>query len=388
MLKERMDALLEQFVAEGTPGCSCSVARYGETIYEGAFGVRNLQTGDPMTLDTLFRMYSMTKVITCTAALMLFERGRFLLDDPVSRFLPEFEHLLLNQDNGFAPATTKAAVEPMLIRHLFTMTSGIPYPYPAMESGRWQITSSTELARLAGAGESTSTRELARRIARLPLAFEPGTQWLYGMSHDVLGALVEELSGKPFETFLKEEIFEPLGMQSTAFRFAEVDTSRLCPMVHKDASGQWKAGSGNDFWYESSCYPALGGAGLISSLQDYQRFSAMLANGGTLDGQRIIGRHTVDLMRQNQIFDALVPYFGDVLKGIGYGLGVKTILCNAKSGISASKGSFGWGGMAGTLTLIDPEENLSFVFMQQTVPNNGGDQEPRILATIYGAFED
>ncbi len=388
MLKERMDALMKQFVAEGTPGCSCSVAKCGKTVYEGSFGVRNLETGEPMTLDTLFRMYSMTKVITCTAALMLYERGRFLLDDPVSKYLPEFANLTLIQDNGFAPPTTKPAMKTMLIRHLFSMTSGIPYPYPATESGRWQIASSTELAKLVTAGEKISTREMARRVARLPLAFEPGTQWLYGMSHDVLGALVEELSGMPFEAFLKKEIFERLQMQETSFRFAGLDSTKICPMYHKAARDQWEEGSGNDFWYETDGFPAMGGAGLISSLRDYQRFSAMLANGGKLAGARIIGRHTIDLMRQNQLFGSVAENFWDTSKGVGYGLGVKTLLCNAKSGISASLGSFGWGGMAGTLTLIDPAENLSFVFMQQTVPNEGGNQEPRILATIYGALED
>lgn len=286
-----------------------------------------------------------------------------------------------------SPPTTKPARGTMRIRHLFTMTSGIPYPYPAMECGRQQMASSGELTRMVQEGTSISTRELARRIACLPLAFEPGTQWLYGMSHDILGALIEELSGMPFEDFLHEEIFKPLGMSDTGFRFDGIDTRRLCPLYHKTQSGEWEAGSGNDDWYKTDRYPAMGGAGLLSSLPDYQRFAAMMANGGKLHGQRIIGRHTIDMLRQNQLFGDLASHFGDAASGYGYGLGVKTLMCNAKGCISASKGSFGWGGLAGTLTLIDPTENLSFVFMQQTLPNNGFNQDPRILATLYGAFE-
>jgi len=387
MLKARMDELMQRFLEEGTPGCSCSVAHQGKVIYEGAFGMRDLEVGTAMTTDAIFRMYSMTKIITCVAALMLHERGRFLLDDPVSLYLPEFADMQLVQDNGFAPPSTKPAREPMRIRHLFSMTSGIPYPYPVMECGRQQFASSQEMSEMVQAGASISTRELARRIARLPLAFEPGSQWLYGMSHDILGALIEEISGMPFEVFLRSEIFEPLGMRDTAFRFSEIDMGRLCPLYIKNAEGTWEASTGNDEWFSSDRYPAMGGSGLLSSLSDYQRFSSMLANGGKLDDVRILGRHTIDMMRQNQLFGDLADGFGDTARGFGYGLGVKTLLCNAKGCVTASKGSFGWGGMAGTLTLIDPTENLSFVFMQQTLPNNGFNQEPRILATLYGAFE-
>lgn len=386
MLKERMDRLLETFIAAGTIGCSCSVVRRGETLYEGCFGTMNRETGRPVDIDTVFRMYSMTKVVTCTAAMMLFDRGLFQLSDPVSKFLPEFAEPTVATVNGFSGVDKVRAARPMRVRDLFSMTTGLPYGNDLSESGRGVQKCFERTHRKVSKGGTVTLREWAGQLAKVPLAFEPGTSWLYGVSHDILAAFVEVVAGKPYEQFLKDELFAPLGMGSTSFRFADIDMDRLCRMYRKTETPDWTDGSGNDIWYESDRFPAFGGAGLLSTLGDYQRFAQMLACGGTLDGRKYIGRNTIDLMRTNQLTpDELKAHGGD-RSGFGYGLGVYTAMNRATGGFTTSPGEFGWAGMAGTSVLIDPDEGISLVYMQQQLPNDEGTQKPALRAVLYGAL--
>lgn len=386
ILKKRMDDLLKGFVDNGTIGCSCSVIQNDELMYENSFGYMNLEEKKPLELDTIFRMYSMTKVITCTAAMMLFERGLFQIQDPISEYLPEFKEMTVLTENGFSGYSEEKAKRQIRVRDLLSMTAGMPYGYPSMESGRRVTRLNEQLAKQVAAGDNVSVRDMVRGLARIPLAHEPGTQWLYGTCHDVLAALIEVVSGKSYEEFLREELVEPLAMKNTSFRFKDIDMDKLCSMYKKNSSGEWIEGSGNEAWYQTDLSPAIGGAGLLSTLHDYQSFAQMLALGGEYKGHKIIGRNTIDLMRKNQLTPKEMKSYSDGKSGTGYGLGVYTVMDRSIGGLNGSVGEFGWSGMAGTSVIIDPLEKISVVFMQQQLPNAEGMQKQRIRAAVYGAL--
>jgi CubicO group peptidase (beta-lactamase class C family) len=232
--------------------------------------------------------------------------------------------------------------------------------------------------------QALTTREVARRLAAVPLAFDPGTHWMYGLSHDILGALIEEISGVTVGVYLKDTIFDPLGMHDTGFHLQPSEQGRLASYyAHKNGVIQHKITESDVQYAPGSLYES-GGAGLLSTLGDYLRFAGALANGGALNGARILGRKTIDLLRadclsEEQKRDYNWPY----LRGYSYGLGVRTLVDIAAAGANGSLGEFGWCGMAGTWTLIDPAEKLAAVYMHQLSPNLESERQPRLRAAIY-----
>ncbi len=385
LLQQRLRPILETFVEKGPAGCSLMVARGGETLYEDYVGVMDLETKKPIGPDTIYRIYSMSKVITCAAALMLYERGPFALNDPLSEYLPEFKDMQVYRHNPQGALYTDKAACPIRVKDLFCMTSGIPYPGEGTETARHMARVYGDVTK-GGSDKPWTVREMTKVLSGIPLAFDPGSHWMYGMSHDVLGAFIEALSGKAFGQFLKENIFDPLGMKDTAFRIGEGKRSRLCGMYSLEADGSRRKITDMDSDYQPGASFEGGGGGLLSTLSDYTRFAQALALG-ELNGVRILSDHTIDLMATNHLDAAQMADFNwEQMAGYGYGLGVRVLIDRAAGGCSAPLGEFGWAGLAGTLVFIDRAEQLTITYMQQMMPNQEGYHMPRIRNAVYGAI--
>ena len=384
---EDLSTLLRHFIERGGPtGCGVGVMQDGRLLYETWEGIRNVETGEAMRADTIFRLASMTKVITCTALMMLYERGLFLLNDPVSEYLPEWKNATVISRQGNGDYEIVPAKNPILIRHLMNMSSGLPHGGENSESGRRILEKTMALS--SETDGNYSTRAFSKAIAQAPLAFEPGTQWHYGHSHDILGALIEVLSGKTFGTFLQEEIFQPLEMKDTFFRIPEEKKSRLCPLYGIQDGRHVPVKSKGENRYQQGALFESGGGGLLSTLADYSRFAQVLACGGEQFGVRLLGRQTIDLMRMNHLSPCQQKDFNwGYLAGYGYGLGVRTMVNPPAGGVNGALGEFGWCGALGTWVMIDPENRLSAVYMQQLIPNLEEYHQPRMRAVIYGALK-
>ncbi len=380
----RLTPLLQSLTEKGPAGCACSIYHKGELKYQECFGYADKESKTPITPDNLYRIYSMTKVITCTAALKLYERGLFQLNDPVAEYLPEFREPMVYRYTDNNALYSSPAVSPVLIKNLFTMTSGLTYDEEDTETGR-QI--SRKLAEWKAEGYKYDVRAFSKMLAAIPLSFDPGTHWRYSLSHDVLAALVEAVSGKKFGLFLKEEIFDPLGMKDTFHRLPDDKRHRLCSFYRRSEDGSLTKSDEMDEHIHPGDTFESGGSGLLSTLGDYQRFIRMLKGNGELDGVRILGRKTIDLMATNHLSPVQqTDYKWTHHAGYGYGLGVRVMTDPVKGGCNGTIGEFGWSGMLGTWMLIDRKEDLTVVYMQQMFPHMEEYSIPRIRNTVYGAI--
>jgi CubicO group peptidase (beta-lactamase class C family) len=357
-----MEASLERFVEDGQhSGVVWLVARRGEIVSLGAHGFRDREAGLPMETDTIFRIYSMSKIVTSVAALILFEEGRFDLDDPVSRSLPELESMqVMVGGTADAPLLTTAR-SPITVAHLFTHTAGFYYDFSA----------SPELATLYGRAKLTedpSLEDFVRRAATLPLMHHPGEAWTYGINTSILGRVVEVVSGQPLEDFLQSRIFGPLRMADTGFSVAPEKRGRLAKLYEHKEGRLAEAQASFGPWAEKGAGPELGGAGLFSTIGDYARFAQMLLNGGGLDGQRILGRKTVEFMTTNRL--AHLPEDHIDNRSQGFGLGVSVMIDVGQSPAPGSLGRFGWSGAATTDCGIDPQEEIIALVFTQHFPFN------------------
>lgn len=382
-----MDELLKQFSENTVPGCACAVAQNGKILYEGYYGYADLEKKKPVTEDSVFRLFSMTKVIVCTAALMLFERGKYKLNDPFSDYFPEYKNTQVAEITPNGSTVIRPAKSPMLVRHTFNMCTGLPYPstnHPTDVKMREVL---DELEQTKGKGKFT-VQDDVRALGAVPVRFDPGEQWLYGVGHDMVAAFTEVVSGMTVGEFLKKEIFEPLGMESTGFRYFGDIKDRLVQMYEPQADGSFKQIRGiHDDYMESEAVYESGGGGLFGTVRDYLTFTQMLANGGVHNGKRIIGRNTIDLMRRNMLNDAQMKDFSDTYnEGYGYGLGVRTLL-NPAGVTNMPVGEFGWTGAAGTWTSIDPADGFSVVYMHQMMPNQEEYHHHRVRSVAYGCME-
>lgn len=383
---EDLTVMLKEFVKNGPAGCACAVAKEGKILYEGYFGYADLEEKRPVTQDTVFRLYSMTKVVICTAAMMLFERGKFLLNDPVYEYIPEYRDTQVFVTNQDGSVEIRKAKNPMLIKHAFTMAVGMPYPSDDSPTGREMARVRNELQKKYGRFDIVTE---AKAMGSVPVAFEPGTHWLYGYGHDILAALIQIVSGKKVGDFLQEEIFEPLGMNDTGYRYRNGIEKRMASCYQRTENGKLeKITPFLDVFHEPDAVYEAGGAGLYSTAGDYLKFSQMLANGGVYNGKRIIGRKTIDLMRENHLNEVQLKDFrNSYLAGYGYGLGVRTLMSTAEGHSNGSVGEFGWTGMLGTYVSIDPKERLSFVYMHQMMPNMEEYHHLRVRAVVNGCLE-
>ncbi len=352
----------EHITAGDLNGASGLIARNGKVIFRETWGTYKL--------DTIVRMYSMTKAITGVAAMILYEDGKFSLSDPVSKYLPEFTTMRVAQESfdatGKRTYYTVPAEHPITVRDLFRHTSGLDYAGPKDENGEPAY---KKLNVEGGNGwVSFDLAEAVKRLATAPLNHQPGTTFHYGFSIDVLGRLVEVVSGKPLDQFFEEQIFRPLRMTDTAFFVPEEKWSRLAVLyTPKKGGGIERSTAPAQENYKKKPTLLLGGAGLVSTLDDYARFVSMLLHDGELDGVRILGRKSVELMRSDHLGD--LRRVGGFPEGYGFGL---TFAVNPGPGKTAnvgSEGEYNWGGAAGTSFWIDPKEHIIGVFLINVLPS-------------------
>lgn len=359
-----MHATVKRFVGEGKhAGIITLLARDGKIVDFQTYGYRDLERQLPMERDTICRAYSMSKIITCVATLMLFEEGWFNLDDPVAKYLPELKDMKVWKGGTADAPQLELLKRPITIKHLMTHTSGLFYDFSA---GNAEL---AKLCRDADLWSGPGLTNFIARLAKVPLMHQPGEAYTYGVNQDVQGALIESVSGKTFGAFLEERIFRPLGMKDTGFDVPSGKMSRLAKTYKHGPDGKFvedkpiletspEAGRGIE----------SGGAGIFSTAGDFARFAQMLCNGGTLDGKRILGRKTVELMTANHLVTLPNNQASSRQKGFGLGVEVTTDL-GQLSGPS-SVGQFGWYGAATTYCQIDPKERLVAIAFAQHFPFN------------------
>ncbi|WP_228275833.1 serine hydrolase domain-containing protein [Gracilibacillus oryzae] len=388
MLKDRLDQLLTGFVNNGPSGAAMSVIRNEEVLYENYIGYANKESMIRIDSDTIYRIYSMTKVVTCVAAMQLLEQGKFLLTDPLAEYLPEFRQMEVYRSGSEAALQTTASEKQILVKDLFQMTSGLVYGGNATEVERLTSQVMKDLHQIEEKAGESRLRQFSKNLAELPLEFEPGTQWKYGLSHDVLGALIEVLSGMPFGQYLSTYIFEPLQMKDTFFRIPDNKKHRLARLYDRKHDGTLSPNTVLDKNAEPIAVMESGGAGLFSTLADYQKFAHCLAMGGKTGDFQLLSKHSIQLMAQNHLGDEILPQLGwNYDNGYGYGLGVRVMMDQTKGGSTSEIGEFGWSGLAGTYVFIDPKNKLSAVYMQQMLPNFETYHQPRIRNVVYGSLD-
>ena len=378
-LAEATRALQAHVNRSNIAGVVAAVARHGRIVYFEALGQRDREAGDAMARDDLFRLYSMTRPITSTAVMMLWEEGRFQLDDPIRQYLPQFADQRVFVDAG-APdlARTRSREGDITVRNLLTHTSGI--------GSRSSPIYRAEQVRL----RSITLPQLVDNAARVPLFEDPGTRFRYGVSTTVLGRLVEVWSGQPFEEFLAERLFGPLGMTDTVF-WADGERADRLATVYRldDGSGELYPWAIEEVPFTER--PALieGGVGLLSTVMDYLRFSQMFLNGGTLDGVRVLEPETVALMTRNHVPDAVMPLSrSGYMAGSGWGLGFNVVLDASRYSFPVGDGEYWWDGSSGTRFSIDPEHGLITVIMAAVSPSRGGGFREEFKDLVYRAIVD
>lgn len=385
---ERLRPLLESFVKNGPAGCALMVTHKGEMVYEDYVGLADRKSARPIGPNTIYRLASMTKVVASVAGLILYERGAFLLNDPLSDYLPAFADAKVFRTDAKGHVRATPAKSPILMKHLFTMASGFVGAGNNSAHGRAMAEVTEKLAAEKGGPRHYTIQEYMAAIADVPLAFDPGTHWEYGMGLDILSAVIEVISGKTFGQFLKDEIFDPLGMKSTFFVLPEDRRDDLCTLYHRQEDGTLVLSDRPNFFADPESRYESASGGLLSTLGDYSRFAACLAAGGELDGVRILGRKTIELMSTNHLNETqLADFDWPYQAGYGYGLGVRTMMDRPAGGSNGSLKEFGWCGFMGTWVLIDPAEELTAVYMQQMIPNFEAFHQPRLRAVIYGCLE-
>ena len=357
-----MEASLEHFVTEGQhAGVVWLVARRGEVVSTGAHGLRDIEAGLPMEADTIVRIYSMSKIVTSVAALILLEEGRFDLDDPVSRFLPELSSMQVMTGGTADQPLLATASTPITLGHLFTHTAGFYYDFvddPAL----------AELFKRAKLHETENLEAFVKKAATLPLKHQPGDAWTYGINTSILGRVIEVISGQRFGQFLQSRIFEPLGMPDTGFSVPVEKQDRIAKIYRLEEGKLVSVDAVFATRPEEGQGPELGGAGLFSTIGDYARFAQMLLNGGELDEQRILGRKTVEFMRTDRLAHLAEPHIGTPAQG--FGLGVSVLIDVGQSPAPGSLGRFGWSGAATTDCGIDPREEIVALVFAQHFPFN------------------
>ena len=384
-----IDKLINRYISAGEiAGASLLVLKDGEEKYRKVYGEADKENQVPMQRDTIFHLYSMSKPITATAVMLLFERGELDVRDEVGKYLPCFNNQTVWTENGEVPAERNITVWDCL-----NMTTGIPYPCDHLESGRRMGNIFSELIKRREAGETVDTMEWMRQVAKIPLVFQPGEKWMYGFSADVLGAVVEAVSGKKFGQFLQEEIFGPLGMVDTGFFVPEEKWHRFAVSYENWSSNgrvlQPFTSSHLGEYYKSDVAFESGGAGLVSTIDDYAKFAKMLLNGGTLDNVRILGKKTVEFMAQNHLTEAQrVDYTWDSTRGYGYGCLMRHLEDKGMAGTNGSVGEFGWDGWTGNYVTINPADNMVLLFFIQRCGYGFGDLNRRVRAVTYGALEE
>ncbi len=370
---ERIAPVMQGWIDKGKIPCALTmIAREGKLVHFEKFGMQDVATAKPIEFDSIFRIYSMTKPITSVAVMMLYEEGHFQLNSPVSDFIPAFKDMKVYANHGDAIVD---AERELTIKHLLTHTSGIIY------GGDW-VHPINDRYREANFFTGNLS-DMANELGNIPLLHQPGDSWNYGMSTDVLGYLVEVVSGMPFAEFLKKRIHEPLGMVDTDFSVPEEKADRYATLYKPTEDGGIQVMENIPVASGPLSFFHAGGAGLQSTAADYMRFCQMMLNEGELDGVRLLGRKTVELMTMNHIPDDWQPLWRT---GSGFGLGFAVVTDVADTQSLGSLGTYSWGGLASTTFWIDPVEDLIAIMMTQLIGDSPFHPQFRVLT--YQAIVD
>jgi CubicO group peptidase (beta-lactamase class C family) len=388
---QRLDQVVEDYMSkQWLPGATVIVARQGKIVYHKAFGTSGIGNNQAMKKDDLFRIMSMTKPIVSVALMMLYEEGKFLLDDPLHRYIPEFKNptVLKTFNEKDTTYTTEPAKGEITIRQILSHTSGIPYGF--LDAKKWGAILAKAKVPDFATGYKLTIGDRMKILAKQPLVHNPGEKWTYGLNTDVCGYLVEVLSGMSLSDFCEKRIFQPLGMNDTHFFYPENAENRLVQVYQENKDGKVeKAKDPNEI--KRVEYPIKGaktyfsgGSGLSSTALDYLKFCQMVMNGGDFNNQRLLSRKTVELMGSNQIGDLPMGWGSQEKFGLGFSVG------NERSAAKklGSVGRLGWGGALATNFWIDPKEKVAVVIMLQIYPFTHGDVFERIENAVYQSIID
>lgn len=379
---KKLDAYIDELCSKDIAGCSCLIFKNGMEQYRKYAGKCNLETGERPNENTLYRIYSLTKLYTAVAAFQLIEQEKLQLDAKVSDFIPEYKSLNVNHvaENGWN--NIEEAKTPLLISHLLTMRSGISYSYD--NDGPTMCQTKRTVMNFRQKKEDYTVQEYARLFSKIPLAFEPGTHFLYGAGYDVLAAIIEIVSGKKLGDYFQHYIWDPLELKNTMFRFRNIkDKYNLCRMYQRIENEKLQLVVDRDQFYQPGKKFEEGGGGVLSTLDDYMKFQQCLLDGGIWKNERILSEKYVNLMHTNvltqeQIKDFTIPNYG-----YGYGVRVR-IKGEGKTPI----GEFGWYGSSGSYGLIDPVNHLCFLYMQQMIPGNEKEIHSKLRRYLYEGFSE
>jgi len=365
---QRINTVMQDYVdQQKLAGLTTVVARRGKVVRFEHYGMRNVEAGKPIQSHTIFRIYSMSKPITSTAVMILYEEGLFQLNDPISMYIPEFKNVKVFKKATPTGVELEDPIREITIRDLLIHTAGLTYGYFS-DTPVDKMYLEANLMKLG-----STLKEWIPRLAELPLLYQPGTQWHYSWSIAVLGYFIEVVSGMPFDQFLEERLFKPLSMKDTGFIVPEVKKDRLAEIYTHDDNGGLKI-SGPTFRLFSGGQPTLflGGEGLVSTASDYMRFAQMILNKGELDGIRVLSPKTVDLMSMNHLSKGMIISTPDGSEpiGWGFGLGFAVRIDVSQSELIGSEGELTWSGAANTYFWIDPKEELIGLMMTQFMPWN------------------
>jgi CubicO group peptidase (beta-lactamase class C family) len=386
---DRVNQLVQGYVDEGKlAGAVTMLSREGEVFHFESHGLADIDRGLPMENDSIFRIYSMTKPITSVAVMMLYEEGHFSLDDPVGKFIPELGRMKVYDGMGERGMRLVEQDRPITIRHLLTHTSGL-------SMGSHKDSPVEEQYRQSGMMDpQSSLPEMVKKLSALPLLTQPGAKWRYSRATDVLGCLVQVISGQPFDEFLQERILGPLGMGDTAFYVSEEKLDRLAAVYGPKSDGSIEE-LDNTFVNKFKAPHTLfsGGGGLTSTAEDYMRFSQMLCNEGELDDVRLLGPKTVEMMRSNHLPESLKPFAvgqsnASDTRGCGFGLGFRVVMDIAEHGILGSEGIYSWGGAASTIFWVDPAEDMVAILLTQMMPSSTYPLRREFQVAAYQALTD
>ena len=374
----------QEYVDNGElPGAVALVARRGKIAYLESFGKRDMESNMPMDENSIFRIASQTKAIVSVGIMMLQEEGKLLITDPVGKYIPAYQETTVAVSRKNGDYDVVKADRPITIRDLLTHTAGIGYG-EGIASDLWE---KAEIQGWYFAHREEPIQATVTRMASLPFDAQPGEKWVYGYNTDILGALIEVVSGESLDTFLRNRILDPLGMQDTHFYLPENKRDRLTVVYSATEEGLERASDpgrmvGQGAYVDGPRMSFSGGAGLLSTASDYARFLQMMLNGGTYNGQRILSPNTVKLMTVSHLGD--IPYPWEA--GTGFGLGFSVVEDLGNRGIPGSLGEFGWGGAYHSTYWVDPEEELIVVYFTQVIPAGDLDDHDKLRALIYQAL--
>lgn len=387
------DAIASTLIAnsddpDNNVGAAVSVIHKGEEVFRNEYGMADREKNIPMERDSIFRCYSMTKPVTSVAVMTLVEAGDLSLSDSVSIYLPGFRDQKVLTEDGLVPVEREVTIQ-----DLMDMTAGVVYPDASFPAGAVMQEMIDEYYRkIFEEDEPTTTYDLANLIGQQPLAFQPGTQWNYSFCADVLGAVVEVISGKTYGEYLKEKIFEPLGMVDTDFYVPEEKQNRFCQNYQYMPESQtmepctWQHLGLSYFHLKKPAFES-GGAGLVSTIDDYARFARMMLGKGTVDGVRILGRKTVEWMTQNHLDENQIKTLDwEALKGYGYGNLMRVMIDEEHAEMLGSNGEYGWDGWLGSYVCMDPKEDLTIIYVIQKCGGNGFRDVQVIRNIVYSAL--